>query len=242
MIDVSYKSILLSIGIISLFLLIVCILTIININKFDYSNEVKDIINKISKLSEIKNICNNSNKQYDYKLLCELQSNLDFVDNNRKKLKQDLLHFFIASICCIFLGFDPDFIFMYVQNNSKNKKKNNEKEDFNSKYFKIFCLIICISGIIKIINFYKKIKKTKEELKLSKEIIEYYNNIPIHTGKEEEKDRFMKSFNELIIILKKYNKELESFILYNNVILVIMIAFLLMFTIYTIKLLLNHKK
>ena len=225
MINVSYNVLLKLISVTSLYIIILYFLTIKNILSNNYSGEVKDILNKIAKKYNLNNICDDP----EFKKLCNLQNNLDKVDKDRNKLKKDLIDILIQSLSYSFISL------FFFNNNQLNISKKN-----SYNYNKIISLIISISGIYHLYYSYSKTKNTRNELNLTKEILEESKNKPIPTG--EAHDVVKKLNDDLNSTLEKYNKELSSFLNYNYLLLSIWTVIVILLILITIKILLNHEK
>ena len=225
MINVSYNVLLKLISVTSLYIIILYFLTIKNILSNNYSGEVKDILNKIAKKYNLNNICDDP----EFKKLCNLQNNLDKVDKDRNKLKKDLIDILIQSLSYSFISL------FFFNNNQLNISKKN-----SYNYNKIISLIISISGIYHLYYSYSKTKNTRNELNLTKEILEESKNKPIPTG--EAHDVVKKLNDDLNTTLEKYNKELSSFLNYNYLLLSIWTIIVILLILITIKIFFNHQK
>tara|TARA_B100000927_G_scaffold163443_1_gene131713 strand:- start:112 stop:789 length:678 start_codon:yes stop_codon:yes gene_type:complete len=225
MINVSYNVLLKLISVTSLYIIILYFLTIKNILSNNYSGEVKDILNKIAKKYNLNNICDDP----EFKKLCNLQNNLDKVDKDRNKLKKDLIDILIQSLSYSFISL------FFFNNNQLNISKKN-----SYNYNKIISLIISISGIYHLYYSYSKTKNTRNELNLTKEILEESKNKPIPTG--EAHDVVKKLNDDLNTTLEKYNKELSSFLNYNYLLLSIWTVIVILLILITIKIFFNHQK
>ena len=124
------------------------------------------------------------------------------------------------------------------ENNNNDENTTIKKNSYN--YNKIISLIICISGIYHLYYSYSKTKNTRNELNLTKEILEEYKNKPIPTGEAHE---VVKKLNDdLNSTLEKYNKELSSFLNYNYLLLSIWTVIVILLILITIKIFFNHQK
>ena len=221
----SYKLLIKLIAFFGLCIIFTYLFTIKNLVSNNYSGEVKDILNRIARKSNLNDVCDTP----EFKKLCELQSNLDKVDKDRNKLKNEIIDFIIQSISYSVFG-----SLLYIDNQIKISKKDS------LKYNKIILAVISISGISYLFYTFNQTLNTRRELDLSKEILEKTKKTPIPTG--EAHDVVKKLNDDLNSTLEKYNKELSSFLNYNYLLLSIWTVIVILLILITIKILLNHEK